>query len=80
MVDMVSPGVQIKEKDLTTVVSSEPSSIGAVAIVATEGYVNEIITVGSEEELVESFGKPTTSNFEYWSNSLRDPYRKFFKF
>ena len=63
---MVSPGVQIKEKDLTTVVSSEPSSIGAVAIVATEGYVNEIITVGSEEELVESFGKPTTSNFEYW--------------
>ena len=66
MVDMVSPGVQIKEKDLTTVVSSEPSSIGAVAIVASEGYVNEVITVGSEEGLVDNFGKPSGTNFEYW--------------
>ena len=70
MVDMVSPGVQVKEKDLTTVVSSEPSSIGAVAIVASEGYVNEVVTIGSEEELVDNFGKPTTANFEYLFKSI----------
>ena len=35
MADLVSPGVQIKEKDLTTTVTSPPGSIGAVAIVAS---------------------------------------------
>ena len=66
MADLVSPGVQIKEKDLTTTVTSPPGSIGAVAIVASKGYADSIVTVGSEEELVEHFGKPSGSNFEYW--------------
>ena len=66
MADLVSPGVQIKEKDLTTTVTSPPGSIGAVAIVASKGYADSIVTVGSEEELVEQFGKPSGSNFEYW--------------
>ena len=62
----MSPGVQIKEKDLTTTVQNEPTSIGAVGIVASKGYVNQVITIGSEDELVEQFGKPTGTNFEYW--------------
>ena len=66
MADLVSPGVQIKEKDLTTTVTRPPGSIGAVAIVASKGYADSIVTVGSEEELVEQFGKPSGSNFEYW--------------
>ena len=66
MADLMSPGVLIKEKDLTTTVQNEPTSIGAVGIVASKGYVNQVITIGSEDELVEQFGKPTGTNFEYW--------------
>ena len=66
MADLVSPGVQIKEKDLTTTITSPPGSIGGIGIVASEGYADIIVTVGSEEELVEQFGKPDGGNFEYW--------------
>ena len=47
MADLVSPGVQIKEKDLTTTVTSPPGSIGGVSIIASEGYADTIVTVGS---------------------------------
>ena len=66
MADLLSPGVLVKEKDLTTTVQNEPTSIGAVGIVSSKGYVNQVITLGSEDELVEQFGKPTATNFEYW--------------
>ena len=66
MADLMSAGVLIKEKDLTTTVQNEPTSIGAVGIVASKGYVNQVITIGSEDELVEQFGKPSGTNFEYW--------------
>ena len=66
MADLMSPGVLIKEKDLTTTVQNEPTSIGAVGIVSSKGYVNQVITIGSEDELVEQFGKPNGTNFEYW--------------
>ena len=66
MADLLSPGVLVKEKDLTTTVQNEPTSIGAVGIVSSKGYVNEVITLGTEDELVEQFGKPSATNFEYW--------------
>ena len=66
MVDLVSPGVAVKERDLTTSVRSEPSSIGAVAIVAQKGPIEEVITISSEEELVTIFGKPNITNHKYW--------------
>ena len=70
MVDLVSPGVQVKEKDLTTSVRSEPTSIGAVAIHAYDGPIttttDSVVTVGSEVELREIYGKPDSNNFEYW--------------
>ena len=80
MADLVSPGVQVKEKDLTASVRSEPTSIGATTIVADWGPMNEVITVGDETELVDIFGKPSGVNYEYWftaanflaySNTLR---------
>ena len=52
MADLVSPGVQVKERDLTTSVSSEPSSIGAVGIIAQKGPIEEVVTISSEEQLV----------------------------
>ena len=39
MGDLVSPGVQVKEKDLTASVRSEPTSIGATAITATAATI-----------------------------------------
>ena len=80
MADLVSPGVQVKEKDLTASVRSEPTSIGATTIVSDWGPMNEVITVGDETELVSIFGKPSGVNYEYWftaanflaySNTLR---------
>ena len=66
MADLVSPGVQVKERDLTTSVSSEPSSIGAVGIIAQKGPIEEVVTISSEEQLVNVFGKPNTTNHQYW--------------
>ena len=39
MGDLISPGVSVKEKDLTTTVRSEPTSVGAIAILAQKGPV-----------------------------------------
>jgi len=66
MGDLVSPGVQVKEKDLTASVRSEPTSIGATAITASWGPMNEVVTVNDETQLVDIFGKPDDGNFEYW--------------
>ena len=43
MADLVSPGVQVKEKDLTASVRSEPTSIGATAIISNWGPMNEAV-------------------------------------
>ena len=65
---MVSPGVQVKEIDLTNVIPAVATSIGAIAGAFEKGPVSSIVNISSEEELVEIFGKPkTTSNqFETW--------------
>jgi len=64
MANLVSPGVQVKEIDLTNVVPSVSSTIGAMAGAFTWGPADEIVTVTSETELVEKFGKPDASTFE----------------
>ena len=66
MADLMSPGVLVKEKDLTAGVTGTPSSIGGIAIQASKGYVDTVITISSEEDLVEQFGKPNGTNFESW--------------
>jgi hypothetical protein len=66
MAFQVSPGVQVKEIDLTNVVPAVATSIGGIAIATQKGPMNEVITVGSEEELINTFGKPNNTNFETW--------------
>ena len=66
MVDLVSPGVAIKEKDLTTSVRNEPTSIGAIGIIAEKGPMDQVVTIESEQQLVDIFGKPNTTNHQYW--------------
>ena len=59
---LVSPGVHVKEIDLTNVVPSVATSIGAIAGGFAKGPYGEIVTVSSEEELVKVFGKPDPTN------------------
>ena len=80
MAFQVSPGVLVQEKDLTRIIPAVSTSIGAVAIQATRGPVEEVVAISSEQELVDTFGKPDTNTFEYffsassflqYSNALR---------
>ena len=68
MAFLVSPGVKVKEIDLTNVVPAVATSIGAIACPFEKGPVSEVTNISSEEQLVKTFGKPqTTSNhYEWW--------------
>jgi len=62
----LSPGVEVSEIDLTTIVPAVSTSIGGYAGVFSWGPVNEIITISDEVRLAERFGKPTNGNYEHW--------------
>jgi hypothetical protein len=62
----LSPGVEVSEIDLTTIVPAVATSIGAIAGVFAWGPVNEVITISDEVRLADRFGKPNNDNYEYW--------------
>ena len=63
---LVSPGVHVREIDLTNVVPAVSTSIAAVAGPFQKGPVSSITAINSEEQLLQTFGKPNSSNFEFW--------------
>ena len=80
MAFQVSPGVLVQERDLTRIIPAVSTSVGAIAAQFTQGPLDEIVTVSSEQELVDTFGKPNSTNFEdffcaanflQYSNALR---------
>jgi len=66
MAFQVSPGVVVQEKDLTNVIPAVATSIAAIAGDFTKGPVDEIVSISSEKDLVETFGKPDSNNYEYF--------------
>ena len=64
MAFLVSPGVQVREFDLTTVVPAVATTEGAIAGVFSWGPVEKRVLVSSEKELANKFGEPTATNFE----------------
>ena len=77
-----SPGVNVREIDLTTIVPSVPTTIGAIAGAFQKGPVNSVVTIGNEDDMVKIFGKPqnnsnqfetffTASNFLQYSDQLK---------
>jgi hypothetical protein len=60
----VSPGVNVSEIDLTTVVPAVSSTEGAIAGVFRWGPIDKLVLVSSEDNLVKRFGKPTNLNPE----------------
>ena len=69
MAFLVSPGVEVKEIDLTSVVPAVSTSIGAVAGHFRWGPVEEVVTVGSEKELVNKFGEPNATIYNDFLNA-----------
>ena len=63
---LVSPGVHVREIDLTNVVPSVDTTIGAIAGPFRKGPVSSITEITSEIDLVTVFGKPHASNFEFF--------------
>ena len=64
--NQLSPGVVVQERDLTTITSLSTANLGVIAAPFELGPVEEVVTVTSERDLVEKFGKPNDSNYEYW--------------
>ena len=66
MAFQVSPGVVVQEKDLTNVIPAVATTIGAIAGQFSQGPMDEVVSIASEKELVETFGKPDSNTFEYF--------------
>lgn len=64
MAFLVSPGVNVSEIDLTTIVPGVSTTVGAFAGVFRWGPVGERVLIDNENKLVETFGKPTNFNAE----------------
>lgn len=76
----LSPSVVVQEIDLSNIVPAVATSIGALVGNFRWGPALDIITISSENKLVETFGKPddanakdwfTAANFLQYSNDLR---------
>ena len=68
----LSPGVLVREVDLTVGRAENVlDNIGAIAGPFTIGPVNEAITITTEQELLDTFGKPISSDrqYEYWMSA-----------
>lgn len=67
MASQVSPGVVLKERDLSNAVV-----IGALQITAAfastfkKGPIGEIVNINSQKEFIDVFGKPSDANAEDW--------------
>jgi phage tail sheath protein FI len=80
MAFQLSPGVNVSEVDLTTVVPSVATTIGGFAGNFAWGPIGEIVAISNEIRLAETFGKPdsntftqffTASNFLAYGSDLR---------
>ena len=67
MASQVSPGVVIRERDLSNAVVVGNSAIrGAIASSFRKGPVGKIVNIGSERELIDTFGAPAEANAGDW--------------
>ena len=66
MAFQLSPGVNVSEIDLTTVIPSVATSTGAFVGPFNWGPIGVVTSISDEVRLVNSFGKPDSNNYEYW--------------
>jgi len=67
MAGQVSPGIVLRERDLTaqTVVNTLANTAAFVGSFA-KGPVGVVTNIATEKELLETFGAPNSSNYEDW--------------
>ena len=63
MAFQLSPGVVVSEKDLTAVVPAVSTTAGGFVGAFQWGPVDQVVTVDSETQLVERFGKPNGNTY-----------------
>ena len=66
MAFLVSPGVQVKETDLTNIIPAVATSVGGFVGQFKWGPVNEVTTVSGEQNLIDQFGYPKPTNRRDW--------------
>jgi len=66
MAFQVSPGVVVKEEDLSSFIPAVSSTVAGFAGHFRWGPAGEVVTVDSENNLRQLFGKPTATNFKEW--------------
>ena len=67
MASQVSPGVVLRERDLTNAVIVGDSALtAAFASSFQKGPIGEIVSISSQKELIGTFGTPNDSNAEDW--------------
>jgi hypothetical protein len=67
MESQVSPGVVIRERDFSNAVIVGATAIrGAIASSFRTGPVGKIVNIGSERELIDTFGTPAEANAADW--------------
>ena len=67
--NLVSPGVKVREVDLTVGrIDGLADQVGAIAGPFAKGPVNEPVLIETESDLLETFGKPYSADaqYEYW--------------
>ena len=76
----ISPGINVSEIDLTTIIPAVATTIGAIAGPFRWGPANKPMLIDSELTLVKTFGKPdnntantwfTAANFLAYANALQ---------
>jgi tail sheath protein len=62
----LSPGINVSEYDITTIVPAVATTTGVIAGIFNWGPVYEPILVGSELDLRNTFFRPNANNYETW--------------
>lgn len=66
MAFQISPGVNISEKDLTTIVPSVATTSAGMSGLFEWGPVDQPVLISSVQELGALYGMPSDSNYEWW--------------
>jgi len=70
--NLVSPGVKVREVDLTIGgITASNQQVGAIVGPFQKGPVNVPILISNEQDLLQTFGKPVSndSQYEYWMSA-----------
>lgn len=67
-ISLASPGIKVREVDLTKGGITNNTSLSAgIAAPFAKGAINQVVTIRNEDDLLSTFGNPSTSDYHYES-------------